>query len=50
MNPRVKSVKAESNWILLLEFTNGEKKRFDVAPYVGKGVSHLFQMSRFSAG
>ena len=33
MNPRVKSVKAESNYVLLLEFSNGEKKRFDVSPY-----------------
>ena len=38
MNPRVKSVKAESNYILLLEFVNGERKRFDVSPYIGKGV------------
>ena len=38
MNPRVKSVKAESNYVLLLEFSNGEKKRFDVSPYIGKGV------------
>ena len=38
MNPRVKSVKAESNYILLLEFANGEKKRFDVSPYIGKEV------------
>lgn len=38
MNPRVKSVKAESNHVLLLEFSNGEKKRFDVSPYIGKGI------------
>ena len=38
MNPRVKSVKAEGNYVLLLEFVNGEKKRFDVSPYIGKGV------------
>ncbi|MBR7023449.1 MAG: DUF2442 domain-containing protein, partial [Bacteroidales bacterium] len=38
MNPRVKSVKAENNHTLLLEFANGEKKRFDVSPYIGKGV------------
>ena len=29
MNPRVKSVKAEDNYVLLLEFSNGEKKRFE---------------------
>ena len=38
MNPRVKSVKAENDHTLLLEFANGEKKRFDVSPYIGKGV------------
>ncbi len=38
MNPRVKSVKVESNYVLLLEFSNGEIKRFDVAPYIGKGI------------
>ena len=38
MNPRVKTVKAESGNSLLLEFTNGEKRRFDVSPYIGKGV------------
>ena len=38
MNPRVVSVKAENDHILLLEFTNGERKRFDVRPYIGKGV------------
>ena len=38
MNPRVKSVKPENNYTLLLEFSNGEVKRFDVSPYIGKGV------------
>lgn len=38
MNPRVKAVKAENNHILLLEFANAEKKRFDVSPYIGKGI------------
>ena len=50
MNPRVKSVKAESNFVLLLEFSNGEKKRFDVSPYIGKGVLPLFPMRLFSVG
>ena len=31
-------MKAEDNHILLLEFINGEKKRFDVSPYIGKGI------------
>lgn len=38
MSPRVKSVKAESNYVLLLKFANGERKRFDVSPYIGKGI------------
>ena len=38
MNPRVKSVKPENKHTMLLEFANGEKKRFDVSPYIGKGV------------
>lgn len=48
MNPQVKSVKAENNYVLLLEFANGEKKRFDVSPYIGKGVfAPLFDESFF---
>lgn len=47
MNPRVKSVKPESNYILLLEFSNGEVKRFDVAPYIGKGVFALLSDETF---
>lgn len=38
MNPRVKNVEAENSNSLLLEFTNGEKRRFDASPYIGKGV------------
>jgi hypothetical protein len=38
MNPRVKSVKPESNYVLRLTFTNGEVRRFDVKPYLSKGI------------
>jgi hypothetical protein len=38
MNPRVVSVKPESNYMLLLSFTNGEVRRFDVKPYLDKGI------------
>ena len=38
MNPRVTAVKAEKNYMLLLEFSNGERKMFDVSPYIGKGI------------
>lgn len=37
-NPRVISVQAENYHVLLLEFANGEKKHFDVSPYIGKGI------------
>ena len=47
MNPRVKSVKAESNFVLLLEFANGEKKRFDVSPYIGTIVCYVVAIVGF---
>jgi hypothetical protein len=38
MNPRVIDVKPENDFVLLITFTNGEKKRFDVKPYLGIGI------------
>jgi hypothetical protein len=38
MNPRVKDVKANSNYTLSLTFSNGEVKVFDMKPYLDKGV------------
>jgi hypothetical protein len=38
MNPRVKAVKANSDYTLTLTFTNGEVKVFDVKPYLDKGI------------
>jgi hypothetical protein len=38
MNPRIKTVKPQSNYNLLLEFTNGEWRIFDVKPYLNKGI------------
>lgn len=38
MNPRVKTVKPQSNFHLLLEFTNGELRIFDVSPYLERGI------------
>ncbi|MBW8332287.1 MAG: DUF2442 domain-containing protein [Prolixibacteraceae bacterium] len=38
MNPRVIEVKPEKDFSLLLTFSNGEKKRFDVKPYLGIGI------------
>jgi hypothetical protein len=34
MNPRVQSAKPLDNYKVLLTFTNGEKKIFDIAPYL----------------
>ena len=38
MNPRVKSVKPNSDHTLFLTFTNKEEKIFDVKLYLDKGV------------
>ena len=38
MNPRVIHVQAEQNFKLLITFNNGEKKSFDVKPYLETGV------------
>ncbi len=38
LNPRVISVTPEPGYHLLLTFTNGEVKRFDMHPYLSKGV------------
>ena len=38
MYPRVKEVKADQDYTLLITFNNGEKKRFDVKPYLNIGV------------
>ena len=37
MNPRVKDVKPTDDYKLILTFTNGEVKVFDVTPYLDKG-------------
>ena len=38
MNPTVVSVKPEKDCILTLLFSNGEVRRFDVKPYMNKGI------------
>jgi len=38
MNPRVKCVKPNLDYTLILTFTNGEVKTFDVKPYLNKGI------------
>lgn len=34
LRPTVENVIPENNYMLLLEFDNGEKKEFDVKPYI----------------
>jgi len=38
MNPYVKSVQTQDNHCLLLTFENGEKRIFDLKPYLNKGI------------
>lgn len=38
MNPYVKSVRPQENYCLLLTFEDGEKRIFDLKPYLDKGV------------
>jgi Protein of unknown function (DUF2442) len=38
MNPYVKSVRAQENYCISLTFENGEKRMFDLKPYLDKGV------------
>ena len=38
MNPRVKSVHPNPDYTLTIVFNNGEKRNFDVKPYLDKGV------------
>ena len=50
MNPRVINVKPEQNFSLLLTFSNGEVKRFDVKPYLGIGIfKELQDLSLFNS-
>ena len=35
MNPRISAVAAHDDYILLLTFTNGEIRHFDMKPYLG---------------
>lgn len=50
MNPRVIKVKPEQNFMLLITFSNGEVKYFDVKPYLGFGIfKELKDMSVFNS-
>ncbi len=50
MNPRVTNVKPEQNFTLVLTFTNGEVKSFDVKPYLEIGLfKELRDVSLFNS-
>src|SRR3970282_2111512 len=38
MNPHVKSVQPLDDYELEVSFENGESRRFDVKPYLGRGI------------
>ncbi len=38
MNPRVRAVKPNRDYTITLLFTNGHVRRFDVKPYLDKGI------------
>lgn len=56
MNPHVKSVRALDDYELEVSFDNGECRRFDLKPYLGRGIfvrlrdRALFQAARVVAG
>ena len=56
MNPYVASVRALDDYELELSFGNGEIRRFNVKPYLGRGIfvrlrdPALFQAARVVAG
>jgi hypothetical protein len=43
MYPRIKSVKAQDDYKILLTFTNDEVKIFDMKPYINKGFFKQLQ-------
>jgi hypothetical protein len=50
MNPRVKKVKAENDYLLKLTFDNDEVRLFDMKPFLTKGVfRQLKEASAFTS-
>jgi hypothetical protein len=50
MNPRVKTVRANADFTLMLCFTNGEQRVFDMRPYLGHGIfTELKDLAYFKA-
>jgi hypothetical protein len=50
MNPRVKNVKAEKDYLIKIWFDNGEIKTFDLKPYLETGMfAELKKMDLFNS-
>ena len=50
MCPIVTSVKSDQDYFLTLLFSNGETRRFDVKPYLNKGIfQELKDISKFNS-
>ena len=50
MNPRVKTVRPNPDYTLILFFDNGEIRWFDVTPYLEKGIfQELREMRNFNS-
>ena len=43
MNPRVQSVRPDTDYTLTVRFTDGEVRVFDVKPYLDKGIFRELQ-------
>ena len=43
MTPKIKDVKAQDDYMILLTFTNDESKLFDMKPYINKGFFKQLQ-------
>ena len=49
MYPAVKEVKPGIDYTLMLTFANGQKRRFDMKPYLDKGIfKELKDISKFN--
>ena len=49
MNPRVTAVTASENYMLLLQFNNGEQRRMEVRPYLAYPVFERLREPGFFA-
>ncbi len=47
MNPRVTKVSPEPGFRLYLEFSNGQRREFDVSPYLDRGIFRQLKDPRY---